>query len=178
MKLTIFKAGDGDCFLIDDGTAHVLVDGGRMGSYTDHVSERLNQLHKDGHKLDRVCISHIDDDHISGVLRLLDDKVDWKVHRHQRDTLNNTTHTAPDALEPPEVVGRVRAIKGGAGANQFAAMAIHRYAVDHLDEHVRKFEVKIPGPSVYFKPGNFLQITLNNLDSGDKVEEQLPNSRF
>ncbi len=39
-------------------------------------------------------------------------------------------------VAPPEVVGRVRAIKGGAGANQFAAMAIHRYAVDHLDEHV------------------------------------------
>ena len=39
-------------------------------------------------------------------------------------------------VAPPEVVGRVRAIKGGAGANQFAAMAIHRYAIDHLDEHV------------------------------------------
>jgi 2-aminoadipate transaminase len=37
---------------------------------------------------------------------------------------------------PPEVLGRVRAIKSGGGVNQFAALAVHRYATTHLDGHV------------------------------------------
>ena len=36
----------------------------------------------------------------------------------------------------PEVMDRVRAIKSGSGVNQFAALAIHRYATDHLEDHV------------------------------------------
>ena len=35
---------------------------------------------------------------------------------------------------PPEVLDRARAIKSGAGVNQFAALAVHRYATAHLDD--------------------------------------------
>ena len=44
---------------------------------------------------------------------------------------------------------------------------------DDLDDHVKEFEVKIPGPSLYFKPGNFLQITLNNLLNDDNHNSML-----
>lgn len=37
-----------------------------------------------------------------------------------------------------EMMQRLRPIKSGAGVNQFAAWAIHRYATQYLDEHVRE----------------------------------------
>ena len=37
---------------------------------------------------------------------------------------------------PPEVLDRVRAIKSGGGVNQFTALAVHRYAITRLKEHI------------------------------------------
>ena len=37
---------------------------------------------------------------------------------------------------PPEVMDRARPIKSGGGANQFAALAVHRYAADRLADHI------------------------------------------
>ena len=37
---------------------------------------------------------------------------------------------------PIEVLDQARAVKSGAGVNQFAALAVHRYATTHLDDHV------------------------------------------
>jgi len=37
---------------------------------------------------------------------------------------------------PTEILDQARAVKSGAGVNQFAALAVHRYATSHLDDHV------------------------------------------
>ncbi len=37
---------------------------------------------------------------------------------------------------PPEVLERARPIKSGAGVNQFAALAVHRYAITRLRDHI------------------------------------------
>ncbi len=37
---------------------------------------------------------------------------------------------------PPEVLDRAKAIKSGAGVNQFAALAVHRYATTRLKGHI------------------------------------------
>lgn len=39
---------------------------------------------------------------------------------------------------PEEVMGKVRSIKSGGGVNQFAALAIHRLAVKHLDQMIEE----------------------------------------
>ena len=39
-------------------------------------------------------------------------------------------------VAPPEVLDRVRAVKSGSGVNQFAALAVHRYATTRLDDHI------------------------------------------
>lgn len=80
MKLTFFHAGDGDCFLVsdtsEDGSEHcVLVDGGRKGTFKKHAMKAIH----DRLPLDAVCVSHIDDDHISGVLALLEAEVERRV---------------------------------------------------------------------------------------------------
>jgi hypothetical protein len=53
-------------------------------------------------KLDLVYVSHIDRDHISGVLQMLDDEVDWRVHGYQLEN-GNPTHPAPSSVRPPKI---------------------------------------------------------------------------
>ena len=37
---------------------------------------------------------------------------------------------------PEPILKKARAVKSGGGVNQFAALAVHRFSVDHLDDHV------------------------------------------
>ena len=77
MKLNIFQSGSGDCLLLssDDGH-HIFVDGGFGKNYTNNVRDNLQGI--TGGSLDLVCLSHIDSDHISGILKMLDEEVAWR----------------------------------------------------------------------------------------------------
>ena len=107
MKLTVFQSGKGDCLLVTGaGGERVLVDGGMAGAYSAHVAPTLGALRAQNVALDLVYVSHIDQDHISGVLRMLDDAVAWRVHDHQVAPGNphgNPAHKVPKAPRPPEV---------------------------------------------------------------------------
>jgi beta-lactamase superfamily II metal-dependent hydrolase len=103
MKLTVFQSDKGDCFLLTSADGrHMLVDGGMRGSYSKHVSPALGQLRIDGGKLDVVCVSHVDEDHISGILQMMDDEVAWRIHKYQKEN-GNPRHKEPDCCRPPEV---------------------------------------------------------------------------
>lgn len=105
MKLRIFQSDKGDCILLqgDDGK-NVLCDGGMARSMRRHVRHLLPRLVGDGGKLDSVYVSHIDQDHISGVLQLLNDALDWKVYRFHREN-GDTSTRKPAAPEPPPIGG-------------------------------------------------------------------------
>ena len=105
MKLRIFQSDKGDCLLLQgkDGK-NVLCDGGMARSMRRHVRHLLPRLVGDGGKLDHVYVSHIDQDHISGVLQLLNDALDWKVYRFHRDNGDRSIRK-PAAPEPPEIGG-------------------------------------------------------------------------
>jgi hypothetical protein len=47
-------------------------------------------------------VSHIDQDHISGVLQMMDDEVAWRIHDFQL-AHDNPGHKEPDAPRPPKV---------------------------------------------------------------------------
>jgi hypothetical protein len=104
MKLTVFQSDKGDCLLLTGGDdkTRVLIDGGMSRSYREHVAAALGKIHEDGGKLDVVYVSHIDQDHISGVLQLLDDEVAWRAHEFQVRT-GNDEHPEPKAPRPPAV---------------------------------------------------------------------------
>jgi Metallo-beta-lactamase superfamily len=104
VKLTVFQSDKGDCLLLTggDGKTRVLIDGGMSSSYREHVAPTLGKIHADGGKLDVVYVSHIDQDHISGVLQLLDDEVAWRAHEFQVRT-GNDEHPEPKAPRPPVV---------------------------------------------------------------------------
>ena len=105
MKLRIFQSAEGDCLLLEGADQKlVLCDGGMASSIKKHVRAELTKLRTTGRELEYVYVSHIDSDHISGVLQLLDDEVAWRVHDFQMTT------DAPPAAPPP--VPRPPVIKG------------------------------------------------------------------
>jgi beta-lactamase superfamily II metal-dependent hydrolase len=106
MQITVFQSAKGDCLLLSDtpGKTRILVDGGMPDAYTTHVAPALGKLRTTKKSIDLVYVSHIDQDHIGGVLRMLDDEVLWRVHEHQKKRENrNPGHKAPKVPRPPVI---------------------------------------------------------------------------
>lgn len=106
MNLEVFQAAKGDCLLLttDDGN-RLLVDGGMDEAYRDHVAPAMGKLRERGKRIDLLYVSHIDDDHIGGVLRLLNDEVAWRVFDFQKKVARNSLAKPPSAPRPPEIAG-------------------------------------------------------------------------
>jgi hypothetical protein len=104
MRIRVFQAGKGDCLLLtsNDGK-RVLVDGGMRADYRKHVAPTLANLRRRDVALDLVYVSHIDRDHISGVLQLMDDHVAWRVHDYQRGA-GNSSYPEPESPRPPDIL--------------------------------------------------------------------------
>jgi hypothetical protein len=105
MKLDIFQSDKGDCILLQskDGK-RILCDGGMSASLSAHVAPTLGKLRKAKKVIDFAYVSHIDQDHISGVLRLLQDELDWRIFEHQKSSGNKRVKP-PKAPRPPEIGG-------------------------------------------------------------------------
>lgn len=105
MDIKIFQSYHGDCLLIESASGHhrILCDGGTPDAMTDFIAPELAKLHAENKAIDLVYVSHIDQDHIGGVLRLLEAALDWKV----RDEV----HADDPPLEaPPQRVPQIKAI--------------------------------------------------------------------
>ncbi len=106
MKLTIFQSDKGDCLMLSAGGRRILVDGGMRDSYTRHVAPNLDKLRMNGEKLDLVYVSHIDRDHVFGILQMMEDLVAWRVYDfHQTDPGGNRNWPKPKVRRPPEIGG-------------------------------------------------------------------------
>ena len=72
-RLTVLPAEDGDCLLLTYGDAapfrHILVDGGRGSTYA-LLKPRLKAIADAGEELELLVLTHVDADHIEGVLKL------------------------------------------------------------------------------------------------------------
>jgi beta-lactamase superfamily II metal-dependent hydrolase len=99
MKLRIFHSDKGDCLLVTgSGGGRILSDGGMRESFVAHVASHL--LQED--PIDLVCVSHVDDDHIGGILELLDNAMAWKVFDHHRKDGDNDFNE-PDVPKMPRI---------------------------------------------------------------------------
>ena len=105
MKLHIFQSAQGDCLLLEGKDKKlVLCDGGMRSSIKSHVRAELGKLRTAGRALEYVYVSHIDSDHISGVLQLLEDEVAWRVYDYQMTT-DDPPATPPKMPRPPVIKG-------------------------------------------------------------------------
>lgn len=99
MKLKVFFAGDGDCLLLSSGDGHhALIDGGRSTPFRRHAWPLLQTLET----IDLVIVSHIDADHISGILWLMEAVADWTVFDFQREGGNDHA-PEPQVPRPPQI---------------------------------------------------------------------------
>jgi beta-lactamase superfamily II metal-dependent hydrolase len=75
LRLEFLNARHGDCFLVRWGAGRVvLVDGGPDTVYESTLKAHLAELPQRGsgqQVLDAVCLTHVDEDHVVGILRLL-----------------------------------------------------------------------------------------------------------
>jgi hypothetical protein len=75
LAVEIFPAGVGDAILArcwaGGRRVNILVDGGVRKTYESHLADRLRALRAGGERLDLLVVTHIDTDHIGGILKLL-----------------------------------------------------------------------------------------------------------
>ena len=77
-----------------------------------HVREVLSKLRKAKRKIDVVYVSHVDNDHITGVLQLLQDELEWRIHDHKVKTgLNNRHRQFQDRRNWDDLAQRVSETK-------------------------------------------------------------------
>ena len=105
MRIRVFQSDKGDCLLLrTNDRKNILVDGGMRKSYEAHVRPFLGRMRTDGQALDLVYVSHIDRDHISGVLELFDNEILWRRYLFHRDNpAGNRRVRKPRLARPPEV---------------------------------------------------------------------------
>jgi len=77
IKVKIFPAFYGDCFLIsiyeEEKVINILIDGGLSKTYEDYLKPILTEIAKNGEELTLLICTHIDSDHIRGLISFLVD---------------------------------------------------------------------------------------------------------
>jgi hypothetical protein len=128
-SLEVRRARKGDCLILHYGTKTkpglVLIDGGPAQVYGPQLKPRLTEIRKarrlaEGEPLtvDLLMVSHIDDDHINGILELTHELADTKAARRPLPikVLNFWHNTFDDIIagNPDELVASIKASFGPA----------------------------------------------------------------
>ena len=73
IRIDILPARAGDCMIIDfvKEDYRILIDGGYRDTYNKYLKKKLVELSEQGKKINLLVITHIDSDHIGGILALL-----------------------------------------------------------------------------------------------------------
>lgn len=76
IEIEVLQANEGDCILISvKSDIHILIDGGTKETYKNSLKNRLIQLKNEGKEIDLLVVTHIDNDHIGGIIELLKENV-------------------------------------------------------------------------------------------------------
>ncbi|WP_322069520.1 AVAST type 1 anti-phage system MBL fold metallo-hydrolase Avs1a [Paraburkholderia bannensis] len=73
LKIKMYPAQNGDAFLIRSSGKNVLVDCGYASTFEDSVAADLHKISASGERLNLLVVTHIDSDHIGGVIALLEE---------------------------------------------------------------------------------------------------------
>jgi beta-lactamase superfamily II metal-dependent hydrolase len=135
LKLHAIQAEYGDCFILEYGLPsspkYILVDGGPETIYDKHLRDELLKIRDTGGKLDLVILSHVDADHITGLL-------DFAAELRQQKADNKDATIGADAIwhntfsqtigSGNDIVTRLKTLlakSAGAGQNMsIAGMAV------------------------------------------------------
>lgn len=77
MKVKVLEAFNGDCILVNIEKSNILIDGGIGRTYSRKLKNEIKRLIERGEYIDLLIVTHIDDDHIGGIVKLFqDDEID------------------------------------------------------------------------------------------------------
>jgi len=79
LNLKVLKAKHGDALILSSNNANILIDGGPAGVYSDSLRPALLELKN--RRIDLLMVSHIDADHIDGILDLAAELDEQKADR-------------------------------------------------------------------------------------------------
>lgn len=102
MKIEIFPSASGDCLLLTSSDdKRLLADAGLPKAYDDFIAAPLSALRTGGKPIDIAYVSHIDRDHIGGILKMLDHEVEWRAFLHMQGA--SRRRRPPNVPRPPEI---------------------------------------------------------------------------
>lgn len=106
MKIEIFPSASGDCVLLTSTDkkgrkTRLLADAGLPKAYDDFIAAPLGHLREKNQPIDLAYVSHIDRDHIGGILKMLDHEVEWRAFEHLQGA--NSRRRPPAVPRPPEI---------------------------------------------------------------------------
>ncbi|MGZ8998933.1 MAG: hypothetical protein ACXW2T_08770, partial [Allosphingosinicella sp.] len=102
MKIEVFPSASGDCLLVTSkDKKRLLADAGLPKAYDDFIAAPLGQLRVKSQVIDVAYVSHIDRDHIGGILNMLDQEVEWRAFLHLQGV--NSRRRPPAVPRPPEI---------------------------------------------------------------------------
>lgn len=77
-SVKVFPAANGDCFLIrikeEIGIINIIIDGGKGQLCHSELKDEFIQLEENKQRVNLLIVTHIDDDHIAGIIKLYQDK--------------------------------------------------------------------------------------------------------
>lgn len=75
IQIKMFPAKDGDSFLVKSGNlanSHILIDGGFNDTFKKFIKPELDAIASKNGQLGLVVVTHIDEDHIKGIIKLIE----------------------------------------------------------------------------------------------------------
>jgi beta-lactamase superfamily II metal-dependent hydrolase len=86
LKLRVVQARYGDCLLLESGSGkrckNILIDGGPGKVYRPHLRGELSRIAAAGGLLDLVVLTHVDNDHVLGLLEFMADLKEGRDQGH------------------------------------------------------------------------------------------------
>jgi beta-lactamase superfamily II metal-dependent hydrolase len=151
----VFPSASGDCVLITSSDdKRLLCDAGLPAAYDDFIASPLAELRAQKKAIDVAYVSHIDRDHIGGILRMLDHEMKWRAFDHMKK--RKKKFKKPAVPRPPEVrqiwhnafledIGKTEAVELGsaltASANALAALDAGALGDQHLASQAAEVEM-------------------------------------
>ena len=148
-SLDVLRARKGDCLMLhygpEDEPHLMLIDGGPSNVYKPHLKPRLLQIHEgreleeeDPLPVDVVMVSHVDDDHIKGILELTKEQraqpdVRLEVDSLWHNSFDDLLKTRPTELKVEAGFGAAAFDSGGDSGSALASIGQNALASDDLD---------------------------------------------
>jgi beta-lactamase superfamily II metal-dependent hydrolase len=138
--LDVLRARKGDCLMLHYGSAKspklILIDGGPSKVYKPHLKPRIAHVHKarklqeeDALPVEVVMVSHVDDDHIKGILDLTKEQreqpdIRLDVTSLWHNSFDDLLKTKPDELVIEAGFGAASLGEAGGGGEEFDAGSV------------------------------------------------------